>query len=97
MKLIATQISRIHPPTIAIPTGVGDMGSKTASAKRESKPSNQDSARIVADGPTSAAHDWLLNNSIEIGFLEILLRNGSIPICSVQDGHKHLPVLSMMT
>ena len=68
MKLIATQISRIHPPTIAIPTGVGDMGSKTASAKRESKPSNQDSARIVADGPTSGAHDWLLNNSIEISF-----------------------------
>ena len=44
------------------------MGSKIAIAKKESKPSNQDSARIVPDGPTSAAHDWLLNNSIEIGF-----------------------------
>ena len=30
-------------------------------------------------------------------YLEILRRNGSIPICSLQDGHKHLPVLSMMT
>jgi hypothetical protein len=66
MKLIATQISRIHPARMAIPTCVGAMGSKIAIGNRESKPSNQDSARNVPDRPISGAHDWLLNNSIEL-------------------------------